>query len=176
MLSHCRPEDLHRCLFVSFLGVSIHLCARCAGLYPALALALVARLAHLWVPETADLLLRIVLPVVGAAAWGLEQAGAPALPLPRASRVLSGCMIGLGLGWVLGLHLRQPWPSELIRLMIALSLIGALGLLARLVRTPLGAEGRDELPEPDVLVEPDTDGQQKKSAGQQKNEVDPRAS
>jgi hypothetical protein len=112
----------------------VHLCARCVGLYPALALGLAARLTtpdwldpHPWLAFT----LRFVAPVAGSAAWGLEQAG---LAMPRAARVVSGVALGAGLGWVLGLHLRSPWPMELVELVIALGAILAIGMAARTLR------------------------------------------
>lgn len=137
LLSHARPGELDRCLAPSLGAARVHLCARCTGLYPALALGLWARLAHAgWVEARPGLAvaLRLAVPLAGAAAWALEQAG---LALPRAARlarVASGAALGAGLGWVLGLHLRSPWPRELIELAVALTTILVAGVLARTLR------------------------------------------
>lgn len=41
LLSHHRPSDRYRCYAPELLGRRVHLCARCAGIYPGIALALV---------------------------------------------------------------------------------------------------------------------------------------
>jgi hypothetical protein len=169
VLSHAWPGDLDRCLAVSLGAARVHLCARCTGLYPALALGLAARLAGLpWLEASprAELALRLVLPVLGGAAWGLEQAG---LALPRAARVASGVALGAGIGWVLGLHLRAPWPGELVELSAALGAILVVGLLARSLRG--GPVALDLGPPPGPG--PGSDG--KKTPLREKNEVDPKA-
>lgn len=140
LLSHARPGELDRCLAVPLGGRRVHLCARCAGLYPALALGLWARLAAAgWVEDRPWLAvaLRLGVPLAGGAAWALEQAGL-ALPrsgaIARAARTASGVALGAGLGWVLGLHLRSPWPRELIELGAGLVVILVAGVIARTLR------------------------------------------
>lgn len=40
LLSHHHPAERHRCYSPSVFGRRIHLCARCAGIYPGIALSL----------------------------------------------------------------------------------------------------------------------------------------
>lgn len=170
VLSHSLPKDLHRCIEVSLWGTNIHLCIRCLGLYPALITGLATRL-ELTSPDTlsspfpewADLTIRLIVPFAGAAAWGVEQVG---VQLSKAARLTSGALIGVGAGWVLGLHLRQPWPDELVELSIAFGLVLLLGLLGRWTRLT------DEADE----IEAELPGGRKKTDDPDKNEVDPRAS
>jgi len=168
VLSLSRPGVLHRCVKVSLRGRDIHLCARCLGLYPALLVGLVA---NLWsarsgtpsLPQWVELAIRLIVPIVGASGWGVEQAG---VPLPKPVRVVSGALLGVGVGWVLGIHLRAPYPAALFELAAGLGLVVVLALLARWSR---------DLGEAEELVAEGGDGR-KKTDDNGQNEVDPRAS
>lgn len=135
-----------------------------------LAIGLFARLEYespnaspLPLPVWADLTIRLIVPLIGAAAWGVEQVG---VQLSKAIRLVSGALIGLGVGWVLGLHFREPWPGELIELSIGMALILLLGLLGRWTR--LTTEAEELVGQPSAA--------RKKTDDPNKNEVDPRAS
>lgn len=131
LLAHQRPEAIHRCLRLRVGQGALYLCARCVGLYPALAAAAAARLALPGPPGAlGHPALRLGVPLAGGAAWVAEQAG---IELGRPLRVLSGALLGLGLGWAIGLHLVEPWPVELMEIGAALALVAALGMLARRV-------------------------------------------
>jgi hypothetical protein len=173
LLSHAGPGELDRCLAVPLGARRVHLCARCVGLYLALGPALWARLAR---PGRLDdeprlaLALRLVVPLAGGAAWALEQAG---ISLPRAGRVVrlaSGLALGAGLGWVLGLHLRSPWPRELVELAAGLAAILVAGVVARALRAARSAL------DPPVLPGPAPDAAGKKTPLREQNEVDPESS
>lgn len=151
------------------------MCTRCAGLYPALALGCGAGLAGAEVSGWAGKALSLGAPAVGAAGWAAEQAG---LTVPRWVRLASGALLGLGLGWVLSLHLRSPWTTELMELAATLGLIALIGLTLRASRRP------DDLPLIEPLNQPGFEGSDqpgfegsgKKSDSATENEVDPRAS
>ncbi len=150
LLSHSDTDDLHRCILVSFGAARIHFCARCLGLYPSLLVGTAARLAGLELPEPADVALGLILPLVGASAWGLEQIKPVG---PNFFRVSSGVLLGLGLGWVLGLHLREPWPPEMVRLGLGLAAVLVLGLIARWLAASSTASEPFELPPPEPTGE-----------------------
>lgn len=130
-MSHSLPENLDRCVLLPVGKSRLHLCARCIGLYPATAAGLLTRLGDVDLPIWADSALSFALPLLGALAWVLEQAG---LPLNKIIRVLSGILLGAGLGWVMGLHLTSPWPPEMARLAIGLGGSLIVGLSIRWVR------------------------------------------
>ena len=142
LLSHCGPNGLDRCLALPLGRRAVLLCARCAGLYPALLAAAAARLAGADLPGLEGPAVRLTVPLAGGAAWVAEQAG---LELGKPLRVASGVALGLGIGWPLALHLRSPWPGELVELVAALALVLAAGLAAR--RLALGRRRRRIDPE-----------------------------
>jgi hypothetical protein len=176
LLSHAGSGELDRCLAIPLGSARVHLCARCVGLYPALAAGLWARLAHPgWVegrPWLA-LALRLVVPLAGGVAWALEQAW-PSLarsgPAARVGRTASGVALGAGIGWVLGRHLQSPWPGELVELAAGLAAILVAGVLARTLRSAWSAADLPVMPGPAV----DPDG--KKTPLRGENEVDPESS
>lgn len=143
----------------------VHLCARCLGLYPALGLALAARLAGVEAGRVATLV-ALVLPLAGAAGWVAEQTGRD---LSKPVRLASGALLGLGLGWVLGLHFRSPWPRELLELGAGLGVALLAGAVLRAARLDDGAI---------ALVDPEAAAPATHKNGDVpfKNEVDPGSS
>jgi len=95
LLSHHRADQLHLCYRVP--GTGLCLCARCVGLYPGMALALVlGRLTGPW-PWWLEWGLLFIAPLPALVEWGLTAAtGRP----ERANwiRSLTGAGLGLGLG------------------------------------------------------------------------------
>lgn len=165
LLSHSLDQHLHRCLCLHIGGRRVYFCSRCVGLYVTLVLGLIGQLAGFQVPSWCDFTLRIILPAMGALAWGIEQIG---ISLSKPVRLLSGILIGIGLGWVLGIHLINPWPRELVETSLVLGFILLIGLLGNMIRSP-GAT--DHLTEALKLAEEEL----KKLSSQDKNEVDPEA-
>ena len=167
LFSHSKPEDLDRCLVLSLGQTRIHLCTRCVGLYPTMLLALCLFLWGFPTPQWLDIALCLVLPIVGASAWGLEQAG---VTLPKSLRLLSGAFLGLGLARVLTIHFVTPWPRELLELGAALAVILLLGWIARTLR-----KDRDQIPLI-TPIDPTMIGDDKKTDPCPENEVDPKSS
>jgi hypothetical protein len=129
-------------------------------------LSIFFRLAGVALPSAVDELVCVGLPIVGGSLWLLERFGAD---LSRFVRLFSGVLLGLGLGWVIGLHLRSPWPEALFELAISMTIILILGVLAEL-------RGRfREAPPISELLDRGGAGV-KKSDPRPKNEVDPKAS
>jgi hypothetical protein len=104
-----------------------------------------------------DEALGLGLPLFGALGWVIEQSG---LALSKAFRVISGVALGLGLGWVLALHLQTPWPPEMIRLATGLGLALLLGLAARWVAATSDPRTDLVLPPPETLECTDQRGDQ----------------
>jgi hypothetical protein len=104
------------------------LCARCLGLYPALATALVFRLG-IGAREAAwDSAVIFGLGAFGVVAWGLDR-----LRLIRVGnmvRATAGAMLGLSLGWMLALHFREPFaPAVVGHIAMIVSLFSLFSLL-----------------------------------------------
>lgn len=108
-LSHHPPEELDRCYRLG----GLHVCARCLGTYPVLALTfalqvlLRAPLAHaldlpvavaLVIPATLDWAVGRFRPHAGSNAW----------------RSATGALLGLGLGRSLFIHVQRPLPLVLL--------------------------------------------------------------
>lgn len=167
IFSHASSEELHRCFYVAFGGRSIHLCPRCLGLYPAMVLTAALYLARVTLPSSWTELVAIGLPVVGGTAWILERFG---VELSKWTRLVSGVILGLGLGWVLGMHLRDPWPQELYEVGVAMTVVLVLGIIAEL------RGHHQEAPPISTLLEDAEEGELKKSDSNRENEVDPKTS
>lgn len=67
LLSHHEPADHHRCYAPIVLGRSVHLCARCSGVYPGIAVGLLAALAG--PPAGSSPALVAVLPLPALVDW-----------------------------------------------------------------------------------------------------------
>jgi hypothetical protein len=103
-LSHHREEERDR----TYAFGSVHLCARCLGLYPALLLTLGLGLGR--GRPSFVLGLGLILPGLYSWALGLVRPWAGSNP----GRTLSGALLGVGLGLSLREHLEHPWPPVLL--------------------------------------------------------------
>jgi uncharacterized membrane protein len=133
-LAHHRPADVDRCLLLRWGGRRVALCARCAGLYPVLGVALALQLAIGTGPlggwDWAVALGGVVPMVVD---WGAGR-----LRAYRGSnllRALTGAVGGIALGRSIYLHLKDPsyevlWVqlALLAFALLAVELVRGLGL------------------------------------------------
>jgi uncharacterized membrane protein len=124
-LAHHRRDQLERCLLVPLGGGRrLALCARCLGLYPALALALLLQgWLRLGPAGTADwvLVLSGVFPALFD--WGLSWLGRRRGS--NALRLATGVMLGLSLGRGFWLYFRDP-RCEVFWVQLGLLVFGAL--------------------------------------------------
>jgi uncharacterized membrane protein len=124
-LAHHRRDQLERCLLVPLGGDRrLALCARCLGLYPALALALLlqARL-RLGPAGTADWVLALSGVFPALFDWGLSWLGRRRGS--NALRLATGLLLGLSLGRGFWLYFRDP-RCEVFWVQLGLLVFGAL--------------------------------------------------
>ncbi len=124
VLAHHHPEHLDRCLLLPLGGRRLAICARCAALYPTLALGLLLqRAAHLPALGLADWLLTIsgILPAL--LDWGLNWTGRRRGT--NAMRLATGALLGLALARSIWLYLHDP-RSEVFWVQGGLLVAGAL--------------------------------------------------
>jgi uncharacterized membrane protein len=97
LLSHHPAEKLHLCYQIRIGRHSLHFCARCLGLFPAMLLTLfLARLGGPW-PEWLVWVILLLMPLPALVDWGTTAAsGRP----ERANwvRLTTGIGLGVGLG------------------------------------------------------------------------------
>ncbi len=103
VLSHHHPDGYHRCVRIA----GLHVCARCLGLYPTMfaviGVQIALRAGKVW-PWDLVLVCLTTLPVLVDWARGrLDSATGT-----NASRLVTGMLLGIGLGRTLYLHLREP--------------------------------------------------------------------
>jgi hypothetical protein len=102
LLAHHRPEEHDRCYKIG----AVRLCARCAGLYPALAAMLALQLSGVLGPPRADWAVVFLLPLPALVSWGRRRLfGAPG---SNPVSTLTGALLGIALGRSLHLYLRDP--------------------------------------------------------------------
>lgn len=100
LLSHHVPGEYNRCYTLATPGREVHVCARCAGVYPGIAAGLAAYVG--WMPLPQHVLLVAVLPLPALVDWRLtvgDRRGAN--PVRTATGALLGYAYGLGLPWLL---------------------------------------------------------------------------
>lgn len=119
-LSHHHPEEYDRCYAIGPLRV----CARCLGVYPTMALTLVA-LFVLRAPleHRADLPAVLALTAPATLDWAFGRFRPHALSNPW--RTATGIALGLALGRSLFIHLQRPFP---VVLLAQLALVTAVAL------------------------------------------------
>jgi hypothetical protein len=103
LLAHHRPEEYDRCYVVG----SVHLCARCAGLYPALLLLLALQLTGLVGPLRAEWAVLFLLPLPAIFSWARRRLTGAAGSNPVAT--VTGGLLGIALGRGLFLYLYDHW-------------------------------------------------------------------
>lgn len=108
ILSHHRSDELDRCIRLG----PIHLCARCTGLYPALAAVLWLRLGQPEHGNAWDGAVMFGLGAIGMLGWGAERSGRVRLGNP--ARVGAGVVLGAALGWMLAVHFREPFAPPVV--------------------------------------------------------------
>jgi uncharacterized membrane protein len=108
-LSHHRGNELHRCYAVR----GKFFCARCVGLYPVLLLALTAQFVfHAPQKEMAvERWIALWLSLPAMIDWMLGQFWPHAFS--NAWRTFTGGLLGLALGRMLYIHMREPFPMGL---------------------------------------------------------------
>ncbi len=98
LLSHHAPGERYRCYAPELLGRRVHLCARCAGIYPGIVVALgialfVSSLTH---SSTVALLIILAFPLPALVDWTVttftDRRGYNAL------RTVTGLLLGYGYG------------------------------------------------------------------------------
>jgi len=128
-LSHHSPAEYHRTYALGRLRV----CARCAGLYPALLAALGAQfaarapLASAW-----DLPLGVGLLAPALVDWAVGQARPGAGS--NGWRTATGVLLGLALGRTLYVHFQRPWPQALVAQAALVTAVAVPVILLRLGR------------------------------------------
>jgi uncharacterized membrane protein len=101
LLAHHHPEEYDRCYAVG----GAHVCARCAGLYPALALMLALQLQGL-IPEVrAEWAVLFLLPLPAVFSWARRRLTGAAGSNPVAT--VTGVLLGVALGRGIYLYLRD---------------------------------------------------------------------
>jgi len=140
LIAHHRTHQLDRCIKVR----GLHVCARCAALYPAMALGLWAALAHPAAPVTrAELGARLALSVVGVAAWGVEHVRPLRFRGANAVRMGFGALLGLALGVMLGRHFVEPYRPDVVGQIVVISVLAGAFVLVDLLARRTVRKGRD---------------------------------
>ncbi|WP_340098827.1 DUF2085 domain-containing protein [Salinibaculum salinum] len=130
LLSHHVPAERYRCYAPRVRGHQIHLCARCSGIYPGIALGVAAQLLELS-PLTAFLFVAIC-PLPALADWHLTT-----FTSRRGSnlvRTATGALLGYGYG--LGLvYLLRGHVLPTLAVAFAYALLAGISLYAAGHRT-----------------------------------------
>jgi hypothetical protein len=92
LLAHHRPEEHDRCYAVG----GLHLCARCAGLYPALALVLALQLTGVVGTIRAQWAVLYLLPMPAIFSWARRRLTGSAGSNPVST--VTGALLGVALG------------------------------------------------------------------------------
>lgn len=123
IFSHHRPEEYYRCYSFSFQERSIHLCARCTGIYPGILLMsyLISSGSSLNLVATA------FLPVPTVIEKYLT--GKPEIKGYNSIRTVTGFL--LGISYVNGLYLVTKNPSNLYALSLGLIYLVIAGFLIK---------------------------------------------
>ncbi len=124
LLSHHRPRDLHRCYRLGRKDRSIHLCARCLGLYPVLLAVVTVEatwgqllLEWRWLVGT-GLVIPALLDWSGSMLFGAEGT--------NLRRLLTGGLAGAGLGLAFGDYLKDTSCFWFWALVVTLGLLVGL--------------------------------------------------
>jgi len=131
LFTHHGTHELDRCIK---LGRAT-LCARCAGMYPAMALGLWATLSG-----RADLgpVVSYGLSAAGVAAWGVERLRPFRFEGANVLRVAGGAVLGLALGNLLGRHFVEPFEPRVVgQIVLLVAMTAGFLLVDLLARRPV---------------------------------------
>lgn len=132
-LSHHPRDEWDRCYRLG----PVHVCARCLGVYPVLAVtvaALFAQKAPLEHPADVPLVLALTAPATLDWAFGRFRPHA----LSNLWRTATGVLLGLALGRTLFIHLQRPFPVVLLLQMVLVTAVAAPVILATYRRSRRG--------------------------------------
>ncbi|MBI5482596.1 MAG: DUF2085 domain-containing protein [Deltaproteobacteria bacterium] len=101
LLAHHRPDEYDRCYSLG----GVHLCARCAGLYPALALLLALQLQGVVGAIRAEWAVLYLLPMPAIFSWARRRLTGAAGSNPVST--VTGALLGVALGRGIFLYLRD---------------------------------------------------------------------
>jgi hypothetical protein len=101
LLAHHGPEEYDRCYLVG----RVHLCARCAGLYPALALMLALEISGVVRDVRVEWALLYVLPLPAVVSWARRRLAGASGSNPLAT--VTGALLGIALGRGIFLYLEN---------------------------------------------------------------------
>lgn len=96
LLSHHRPEKLHRTIHVSFRGRNVYLCARCTGIYSGILSVFVAWFLGFDFPTWLYLPLFSILPISSVVDWVTQSCKLRESRNPI--RICTGFLLGIGWG------------------------------------------------------------------------------
>ena len=99
LLSHHLPAERHRCYAPVIFGKRRHICARCLGIYPGIAIGVLAHV--LFAPVAYDFLLVLVLPLPALVDWTVTTFTARAGS--NSVRTTTGLALGFAYGQGLSL-------------------------------------------------------------------------
>jgi uncharacterized membrane protein len=131
LLAHHYPEEYDRCYRVG----RVHVCARCAGLYPALFATLGLALRGQLATVRAEWAVLYLLPLPALFSWARRRlTGAPG---SNPVATLTGVLLGIALGRGLFLYLRDPRaPAFWVQLAGLAAVVVAVELLRAIRRAP----------------------------------------
>ena len=152
MLSHHPPVMFDRCYRIG----SVHVCSRCLGIYPALALGILASSLLPSPPEWVEWLLLLGLPVPALLDWAAYWVWS--VPGTNTRRTFTGALLGLAAARNLYLHWQDPFCTKVV-VQAALVAVAAIGLWF------LGYKRRSRLSTADLLSLEVDDGSKSKEGG-----------
>lgn len=118
LLAHHGTHELDRCIKVG----RTYLCARCAGMYPAMAVALWWTLSGRGpIGDVAT----YAMAAIGVSAWGIEKLRPMRHRGANVARVAAGAVLGVALGAMLAQHLVEPFAPRVVRVIVLIVALAA---------------------------------------------------
>jgi uncharacterized membrane protein len=129
LLSHHRPEKLHRTIHISVQGKELYLCARCTGVWTGITSSFLAFFLGLGLPQWLYLPLLTVLPAPAMVDWTTQTC--KLRESRNAIRVGTGYLLGVGWGLFFLLLVGGMLHLFLFALMILGTYILSVYMIAR---------------------------------------------
>jgi len=129
LLSHHRPEKLHRTIHIGIQGKDLYLCARCTGVWAGIISTLLAFFLGLGLPPWLYLLLLTVLPAPATVDWVTQSC--KLRESRNAIRMGTGYLLGIGWGLFFLLLAKGMLHLFLFALMILSVYIFLVYIIAR---------------------------------------------